>query len=76
MKVKLLKKARKMYSIYLEKNDKYEDVYYVRDMTDWCDYAGDYSSMGCYTTLDKAINKRNELILKYCRQFFKPKKII
>ena len=76
MKVKLLKKARKIYSIYLEKNNKHKDVYYVKDMTEWSDYARDYRNMGCYTTLDQAIKKRNKLILKYCRQFYKPKKII
>lgn len=76
MKVKLLKKVRKMYSIYLEKNNKNEDVYCVKHMTDWCDYARDYRSRGCYDTLEEAIKKRNKLILKYCRQFYRPKKII
>lgn len=76
MKVKLLKKVRKIYSIYLEKNNKYEDVYCVRDMTDWYDYAGNYRSKGYYETLDEAITRRSELILNYCRQFYKPKKVI
>jgi len=45
-------------------------------MTDWCDYARNYRSMGYYETLDEAINRRSELILNYCRQFYKPKKLI
>ena len=76
MKVKLLKKVRKMYSIYLEKNNNLEDVYCVRNMTDWYDYANNYRSMGYYQTLNESVNRRNELILNYCRQFYKPKKII
>ena len=76
MGAKLLKKVRKKYSIYLEKNNKYEDVYCVRDMTDWCDYARNYRSKGYYQTLNESVNRRNELILNYCRQSYKPKKII
>ena len=64
MRVKLLKKVRKIYSIYLEKNNKYEDVYCVRDMTDWYDYGVNYRSKGYYKTLNEAVNRRNELMLQ------------
>lgn len=76
MKVKLLKKSRSIYTIYLEKNSKGELMYCLRDKSQINDYSRQYYLIGIFKTKKEAIEKMREKIISYAMTYYKPKKII